>query len=121
MLTSQQLNALQRAFRVGRGMTADEARALDAGLPGGEQQLEARITLCGYHRGASPCAQTAAALSRHVAWLTGSWLPELPLERRDRAETELALELFQQIDPDLALAGLDRARGIMTDTRWWRA
>lgn len=101
-------------------MTAGEAQVLDAGLPGGEQQVEARVTLCGYLRGVGTGAEAAAALSRHVAWLTTSWLPELPLERRNPAETEDALAFFQQIDPDLALAGLERARGTIPGTRWWR-
>lgn len=121
MLTSQQMNALSRAFRVGKGMTATEALALDAELPGGEQQLEARVTLCGFHRRAGTCVQAVGALARHVAWLATSWLPELPLARRDLPATETVLALLGEIDPDLALAGLERVRGAMPDTRWWRA
>lgn len=120
MLTSQQLNALIKAFRVGKGMTADEAQGLDAGLPGGEQQLEARMMLCGFYRG-TRSAESAAAAARHAAWLSTSWLPELPLSRIDLSGTEKALEFFQQVDCGLALAGLARVRGAMPEPRWWRA
>lgn len=120
MLTSQQLNALMKAFRMGKGITADEAQGLDAGLPGGEQQLEARMTLCGFYRNASG-PEAAEAISRHAAWLSNSWLPELPLSRTALSGTEKALEFFQQVDCGLALAGLARVRGAMPEPRWWRA
>src|SRR2546422_705007 len=121
MLTSQQLNALQRAFRAGKGMTACEAERLAAELPGGEQQLEARFTLAGFYRGGERRPRAADALTRQVAWLRDAWLAELPLETRDQAAAEHALNFLQEIDPDLALTGLDRARSLLPESRWWRA
>src|SRR5436305_755505 len=66
-------------------------------------------------------AALAGALSRQVAWLRDAWLSEVALQTRDQTAAEQSLSFLQEIDPDLALSGLDRARCMMPGSRWWRA